>query len=98
VLLGLLIQLVVAALLRALFESVTRRVFRLPSDYGMPALTGLVFGLLIWLAAYFAVPALIPQLMVVATPAFIILYIVYGTITGLVHGVLRPQPYASTSD
>ncbi len=65
-LLGLLIQLVVAALLGALFESVTRRVFRLPSDYGMPALTGLVFGLLIWLAAYFAVPALIPQLMVVA--------------------------------
>jgi hypothetical protein len=98
VLIGLLIQLVVAALLGALFESVTRRMFRLPSDYGMPALTGLVFGLLLWLAAYFAVPALIPQLMVVAAPAFIILYIIYGMVTGLVHGVLRPQPYASTID
>ncbi len=36
--------------------------------------------------------------MVVAAPAFIILYIVYGMVTGLVHGVLRPQPYASTID
>jgi hypothetical protein len=98
VLIGLLIELVVAALLGALFESVTRRMFHLPSDYGMPALTGLVFGLLIWLAAYFALPALIPQLMVVAAPAFIILYIIYGTVTGLVHGVLRPQPYASMID
>ena len=58
VLLGLLIHLAVAALLGAVFGLVTRNVLRLPSDYGVPAVVGLVFGLLLWLVAFLAVPAL----------------------------------------
>jgi hypothetical protein len=95
VLAGVLVHLAVAALLGALFALVTRRLFRLPSDVGVPAVTGLTYGLLIWLVAYLVAPALIPQLMVVAAPAFIIQHIVYGTLTSLVLAVLRPQPYAS---
>jgi hypothetical protein len=97
VLVGLAIHLVVAALLGALFGVVTRRILRLPSDFGMPAVTGLVFGLMLWLAAYAVVPMLAPQLMAVYAPAFIIQHIVYGTVTGLVYSVLRPQPYATAN-
>jgi len=96
VLAGLLIHLAVAALLGALFGVVTRRVLRLPSDFGVPAVTGLALGLLVWLAAYLATPALAPYLMAVAAPAFILQHIVYGLVTGLVYSVLRPQPYATS--
>jgi hypothetical protein len=96
VLLGLLIQLVLAAILGALFAFVTRGILRLPSDFGIPVLSGLVFGLLVWLAAYLLMPAIAPQLLAAAAPAFIIVYIVYGTATGLAHGLLRPQPYTAT--
>jgi hypothetical protein len=95
VLLGLAIHLAVAALLGALFGIVTRRVLQLPSDFGMPAVSGLVFGLLIWLVAYFIMPGLSPALMAVYAPALIIQHIVYGTVTGLVYSVLRPLPYAA---
>jgi hypothetical protein len=94
VLVGLLLHLTIAALLGALFGIVTRRVLGLPSDFGMPAVSGLVFGLMLWLVAYAVVPALAPQLMAIYAPAFIIQHIVYGTVTGLVYSVLRPQPYA----
>ena len=40
-------------------------------------------------------PALLPQLIAVYAPAFIIQHIVYGSATGLAYGLLRPQPYAS---
>jgi hypothetical protein len=96
VLTGLVLHLAVAALLGAIFGIVSRRILRLPSDFGMPAVTGLVFGLMLWLAAYLVVPALAPQLMGIYAPAFIIQHIVYGTVTGLVYSVLRPQPYVST--
>jgi hypothetical protein len=97
VLLGLAIHLAVSALLGALFAISTRRILRLPSDFGAPAVSGLVFGLLIWLVAYLAVPALLPQLMAVYAPAFILQHIIYGTVTGLVHARLRPSPYAMAS-
>jgi hypothetical protein len=44
-----------------------------------------------------ALPTLLPQLVAVYAPAFIIQHIVYGTVTGLLYGLLRPQPYASIS-
>jgi uncharacterized YccA/Bax inhibitor family protein len=96
VLVGIAIHLAVAALLGALFGIVTRRVLKLPTDFGVPMVTGLVFGLVIWLMAYFVVvPALNPLLLAVYAPAFIIQHIIYGTITGLIYAALRPQPYAS---
>jgi hypothetical protein len=97
VLLGLLIHLVVATLLGTLFAIGMRRIARLPSDYGVPEVAGLAYGLLIWLVAYFvALPLLTPQLLDVYAPALIIQHIVYGAVTGLLYAVLRPQPYAST--
>lgn len=94
VLLGLAIHLAASALLGALFGA-TIRYLRLPSDYGVPAVAGLVFGLLLWLLAYMTVPALIPQLMAVYAPAWIMQHIIYGTVTGMAHAALRPRPYAA---
>jgi len=96
VLLGLLIHLAVAALLGVLFELFMRRITRLPSDYGVPEVAGLAYGLLIWLAAYFIVlPLLAPALLSIYAPALLIQHLVYGAVTGLLYAVLRPQPYAS---
>jgi hypothetical protein len=92
--LGLLIHLVAAALLGALFEIVMRRIARLPSDLGIPELAGLTFGMVIWLALYFVVaPALSPLLLQIYAPALLIQHIVFGAVTGLLYAVLRPQPY-----
>lgn len=96
VLLGLLIHLAVAALLGALFELFMRRIARLPSDYGVPEVAGLAYGMLIWLAAYFIVlPLLAPALLSIYAPALLIQHLMYGAITGLLYAVVRPQPYAS---
>jgi hypothetical protein len=95
VLLGLALHLAFSALLGLIFAIGMRHVLRLPSDFGLPLVAGLVFGLLLWLGAYLALPAPLPQLIAVYAPAFIIQHIVYGSVTGLVYGLLRPQRYTS---
>lgn len=96
VLVGSLIHLLVSALLGAIFGIVTRRWLRLTSDFGTPVLAGLIYGLMVWMVAYFVVlPILNPALLEVYAPAFIIQHVVYGVVTGLVYMWLRPQPYES---
>ena len=94
VLIGLALHLAFSALLGAIFAIGMRHVLRLPSDFGVPLVAGLVFGLLLWLGAFLALPTLLPQLIAIYTPSFIVQHIVYGSVTGLVYGLLRPQPYA----
>jgi hypothetical protein len=96
VLVGSLIHLAVSALLGAIFGIVTRRWLRLTSDFGTPVLAGLIYGLLIWMVAYFFVlPLLNPALLEVYAPAFIIQHVAYGVVMGLVYMWLRPEPYHS---
>ena len=96
VLVGSLLHLLVSALLGALFGIVTRRWLHLTSDFGTPVMAGLVYGLLIWMVAYFVVlPLINPVLLEVYTPAFIIQHVVYGVVLGLVYMWLRPEPYQS---
>ena len=96
VLVGLLIHLAVSVLLGILFAIGMRRIARLPSDYGVPEVAGLAYGLLIWLVAYFVLlPLLAPTLLGIYAPALLIQHIVYGTVAGLLYAVLRPQPYAA---
>jgi hypothetical protein len=96
IVLGALIHLAMAAVLGALFEVVMRRIARLPSDYGIPEVAGLAYGLLIWLIAFFVViPVASPLLLQIYAPALIIQHLVYGAVTGLLYSMLRPQPYIS---
>jgi len=97
VVVGSLIHLALSALLGAVFAIVTRRVLRLTSDFGTPLITGLIYGLIIWMAAYFIVlPTFDPLLLDSYAPAFIVQHLVYGLVTGLVYTWLRPYPYDST--
>lgn len=94
VVVGTLLHFAMAALLGALFGIVTRRLLRLTSDFGTPVLAGLIYGMLIWLLAYFLIlPVLNPVLLETYAPSFIIQHIVYGAVTGLFYMWLRPQPY-----
>lgn len=97
VLVGTLVHLLVSALLGAAFGIVSRRVLRLTSDFGTPVLVGMIYGMLIWMAAYFVVlPIANPALLDTYQPSFIIQNLVYGVVAGLVYAKLRPAPYVPT--
>lgn len=99
VIIGSFIHMLVAVLLGALYGILSRRVFKLPSDFGTPVLTGLIYGMVVWMVAYFvALPLVNPTLLETYAPAFIIQNIVYGVVTGLVYTVLRPHPYTESDD
>jgi hypothetical protein len=94
VLVGTFLHLVVSALLGAAFGIITRRVLHLTSDFWTPVLAGLIYGMLVWLIAYFVVlPLTNPLLLELYAPAFIIQHVVYGLVTGMLYMWLRPQPY-----
>ena len=91
ILVGALIHLAIAALLGALFEGAMRQITWLPND-ATAELAGPVYGLLIWLLAFFVViPGICPLLLQIYEPALIIQHLVYGAVTGLLYSVLRPQ-------
>lgn len=98
VLLGTILHFLTSGLLGAAFGILSRRVLRLPSDYGVPVLGGMLYGLLIWALAYFVVvPVLNPALLDTYGPSFVIQHLVYGMVTGLLYSQLRPAPYNPTS-
>ena len=95
IIVGTLLHLLISALFGAIFGIVSRRWLRLPSDYGMPVLIGMSYGIMIWLVAYFVVlPLVNPAMLTTYAPSFIIQNLVYGIVTGLVYTQLRPSPYA----
>jgi hypothetical protein len=94
VIVGTLLHLIVSAALGAIFGILTRRVLRLTSEFGTLIMAGLIYGLLIWMIAYFLVlPSFNPPLRETYAPAFVIQHLVYGAVTGLLYTWLRPQPY-----
>jgi hypothetical protein len=94
VIVGTLLHLIVSAALGAIFGILTRRVLRLTSEFGTLIMAGLIYGLLIWMIAYFLVlPFFNPTLRETYAPAFIVQHLVYGAVTGLLYTWLRPQPY-----
>ena len=91
---GTLVHLFISAALGATFSIVTRRILKLPSDMGVPVLSGLIYGFALWLIAYFVVlPVINPLLLDMYQPAFIAQSLVYGIALGLLYGLLRPFPY-----
>jgi uncharacterized membrane protein YagU involved in acid resistance len=98
VIVGTLLHLLFAILLGALFGIIKSRIFRLPSDMGVPVLAGLVYGTTIWLLAYFVVlPVVNPLVLQTYAPSFILQNVVYGIVIGLVHSIVRPEPYLDLS-
>jgi hypothetical protein len=95
VLVGTILHFLIAGLLGAVFGIVSRRMLHLPSDYGVPVLAGLIYGMALWALAFFVVlPILNPALLDTYAPSFIIQHLIYGVVTGLLYAQLRPAPYA----
>lgn len=95
---GTIVHFVIAALFGAIFGIVSRRLLRLPSDYGAQVLSGLIYGMALWVLAYFIVlPIVNPALLDTYAPSFLIQHLVYGIVTGLIYTQLRPAPYAHTA-
>jgi hypothetical protein len=91
VLVGSLVHLVTSAGLGAIFGIVTRRTLKLPSSFGLPVVSGLIYSLAIWLVAYFIfLPSMNTVLLDIYAPAFIIQNIVYGIVLGVTYSYLRP--------
>lgn len=100
VLIGSLLHLIISVLLGALFGIVTRRIFHLTSEFGIPLLAGLIYGMLVWFVTYFFVLPIVDPLLRASmyAPAFIVQHIVYGSVTGLCYTWLRPKPYNQPAD
>ena len=93
-LLGLAIHFVVAALLGAIFDLVYHHILRLTTDFGLPVYSGLAYGLWLWVASYFVVlPALGVRLTETYAVPFLVQYVIYGVVTGLLYIWLSPEPY-----
>ncbi|GAB4206133.1 MAG: hypothetical protein OHK0022_32900 [Roseiflexaceae bacterium] len=94
VIVGTLLHFLFSALFGAIFGILMRRVLKLPTDFGLPLLCGLLYGFMIWMGAYFVVlPALNSPLLSSYAPSFIIQHLIYGMVTGLLYTKLRPAPY-----
>jgi hypothetical protein len=94
VLLGTLIHLSVSALLGLLFGLLSHWMLKLTTDFGLALLTGMIYGMLIWLLAYFVIlPQIDSALLETYVPAYIVQHIVYGLVTGLLYTWLCPHPY-----
>jgi len=95
VLVGTLLHFATSAALGAIFGIVTRRLLQLTSDFGTYVLAGLIYGMLVWLLAFFVVLPLFNRALLDSyAPSFIVQHLVYGAVTGLVYTVLRPEPYS----
>ena len=94
VLIGTAIHFVTSLVLGFIFGLVFNRLFHLPTDYGMPLLVGMVYGILIFFLAYMLVlPVLNPALRDFYIAPFLAQNMVFGICVGVFFIFLRPRPY-----
>ena len=85
--------LAVSALLGLIF-GLLYRCLKLTTDFGLALLNGMIYGMLIWLLAYFVfLPQIDSALLETYVPAYIVQHLVYGLVTGLLYTWLCPHPY-----
>ncbi len=89
VLIGTLVHFGLAAVLGMLFAIIFRGIFDMPSSWGFPLLYGFIFGIAIW----FVSSQILANILISGrdnTPSFIAQHLVFGAVTGLAFGLLRP--------
>lgn len=90
VIIGSVIHLTLSALFGVGFGILTTRLWKMPLAYGAPMVFGFVYGLAIWLIAYFIVlPLLNPLILDIYAPSFLIQNLTYGISVGLAYGFLH---------
>lgn len=94
VLAGSLLHIALSMVFGVAYAVIISRVLGVTTEYGAPVVGGLVYGLLIWMIAYFVVaPLFNPALLDAYAPSFIIQNLVYGTAVGLAYMALRPATF-----
>ncbi len=90
VIIGSVIHLTLSVLFGVGFGILTTRLWKMPLAYGAPMVFGFVYGLAIWLIAYFIVlPLLNPLILDIYAPSFLIQNLTYGVSVGLAYGFLH---------
>lgn len=93
VLTGALLHFVMSALLGAMFGLFFRGL-GLPSAFGLPVLIGLVYGIVIFVGAFFVALPLINPTLASSNPGPVVAQnVVFGVCLGLFYGMVRPRPY-----
>ncbi len=95
VVIGTVLHVMTATVLGAVFGLVVHRWFHLTTDFGLPIYIGLIYGLLIFLAAYFVIlPSINPELRNSDMAPVLVQNMVFGIAVGLFYTFVRPQPYS----
>ncbi len=93
VLTGTVIHFLVSTVLGMLFGLFFRGL-RLPSDFGLPLLIGLVYGILIFLGAFFVIlPLVNPTLVQFSMGPVLAQNLAFGVCLGIFYSLVRPRPY-----
>lgn len=92
---GTLIHFVISIVLGAIFGIITHRVLHMTTDFGLPALIGLCYGLIIFFFAYFIAPLVNPVVNQYGMAAVIAQNLAFGICLGIFYTIVRPQPYTN---
>jgi hypothetical protein len=95
VLIGTLLHFVTAVVLGTIFGIVFHRLLHLTTSFGLPAMIGLCYGLLIFIIAFFVIlPYANPTLRDSDMVPVLVQNIVFGIFLGLFYTLVRPEPYS----
>ncbi len=92
---GTIIHFVISIALGAIFGIVSHRLFHLTTDFGLPALVGLCYGLIIFFIAYFIIPLINPTVAEYGMAPVIAQNMAFGICLGIFYSLVRPQPYTA---
>lgn len=95
VIMGTLIHFAISIVLGAIFGIIMHRMFHLTTDFGLPALSGLCYGLIIFFFAYFIAPLVNPVVNQYSMAAVIAQNLAFGICLGIFYSMVRPQPYTN---
>jgi hypothetical protein len=92
---GTVIHFVISIVLGIIFGIITNRVLHLTTDFGLPALIGLCYGLIIFFVAYFIIPLINPTVNEYGMAPVIAQNMAFGICLGIFYSLVRPQPYTT---
>jgi len=92
---GTIIHFVISIVLGAIFGIITHRILHMTTDFGLPALIGLCYGLAIFFVAYFIIPLINPTVNEYGMAPVIAQNMAFGICLGIFYSLVRPHPYTT---
>ncbi len=91
ILVGTIVHLLASAVLGMIFVGLFRFVMHLPFDFGLPALVGGVYGMVVYFVANAGIERFNPLMSASDKPAFLMAHGLFGIVTGLAYAQLRKR-------